>query len=132
MITWTTYSLPNPPADIGNSTTVSTIRTKMDSGRVRQRSRFTAAVRSVPCTWELSDAEFKVFQAVYHWKLTQGADWFTIPLALGASLTTYTARFATPWSAKGSAVLRWTVSATLEVEVGSVLTEAELDALFSS
>lgn len=127
---WSTTGLPLPSVDLSGKIEQTTIRTKMESGRVRQRRRFTSGWRTISVTWELTDAEFALFQGVYKHKLSDGADFFDIILPLGDDLDTYSARFTGEgYSYSYKNVMHWRVSAQLECDIGSVLTEAEVDAI---
>jgi len=133
VITWpSTDILPRPATDLGGKIDPSTIRSKMDTGRVRQRQRFTTGNRTVNVSWELTDAQWKIFQGVYHFYLNDGADWFLMELPLGDGLKTYTVRFTdSGLSYKYVDVLNWKVSATLETETVCPVSKADLDALLT-
>lgn len=116
MTTWPP-TLPNPNVDYSVSVNTSVVRTKMDSGRFRQRRRFTRDFRTIPVTWTLTDEEYGLFQAVYKYVLNSGADWFYINLPLGDGVKQYKARFiADSYNAKYQAFMHWNVSAKLETE----------------
>lgn len=132
MFDWTTAGFPNPTQDISAGVKPTVIRTEMDSGRVRQRKRFTSAIRTVPVRWTLTDAQWALFQGILEYKLNQGADWFTITLPTGNGMQSCTARFVSgSWNAKHVPVMYWDVTATLEVQGGSPLTEDEVDAILT-
>jgi hypothetical protein len=120
MFTWPTVNFPKPDVSFGTSTGSSVIRTKMDSGRIRQRKRFDRNFRVATVSWRLSDYEYGVFQSMYKNSVSNGADWFYIELALGngeSTLQTYTARFqADSYSAKYTGFMYWRVTAKLETE----------------
>lgn len=128
MFDWDTTGLPLPTANFANKVTSSVIRTKMDSGRTRQRRRFTSGVRAVDVTFRFTDAEYALFQGVYKYKLSSGADWFTISLPLGDDFKDYTARFTgDTYQTNYVPVMNWDVKASMEVEDDSPLTEEEVD-----
>lgn len=118
MITWP-ESLPKPVLGFGVTVDTAVARTKMDSGRVRQRQRFTRDFRRMTATWKLSDTQYGYFQSIYHHLLHSGADWFSAYLPMGdGMLRKYTVRFvADTYQAKqDEATLYWSVSAQLETE----------------
>lgn len=104
-----------------------TLRTTMDSGRARQRSRSTKEVVMARATWEFSDLEFRVFQSFYKHRIGNGADWFICELALGNRLQNYVVRFTGEgYQNTHRPVLNWNVSANLEVEELGVMNSDEL------
>lgn len=132
MFVWSTTGLPNPSTDFANKAETSVIRTKFDSGRVRQRRRFLSGLRTMQVSWLLNEQEYAIFQAVYLYKLSSGADYFTMSLDLGNGFTDYTVRFiGEGWSAGYKEVSNWRCSGTMEVNNISPLTEDELDDLLA-
>jgi hypothetical protein len=118
MIAWPDYpAFPRPSVNFNIDVDTSTVRSKMDSGRVRQRRRFTRDIRGLSVAWKLSDEEYGLFQSIYRYGLNSGADWFTMVLPLGNGFQTYTVRFvADSYKAKYDEVMYWDVSAKLETE----------------
>ena len=117
MIIWP-GAIPNPQLGFGVTDSTAVVRTKMDSGRTRQRKRFTRDFRTMSASWKLSDVEYGYFQSIYRYALNSGTDWFTMNLPMGDGLKPYTVRFvANSYSAKqDEATLYWTVNANLETE----------------
>ena len=108
------------------------IRTKFETGRARQRSRFENKTSMYSVRWQLSDAEHDIFEAFHRIKLNNGNDWFNISLPATQGIQTVLARFVKgQYSKNHKGVLYWVVSAKLEVEEDYGLTEAELNALLS-
>lgn len=129
---WPDDTILPPPTISGFSGDIaqSTIRTNMDSGRPRQRMRFTSGWRSISVSWEFSDEEFRIFQAIHKFKLNGGNDFFDMELALGDDIDTYTVRFVGGrYKYKYQAHMYWVVSAELENSNTSVMTEEELDVI---
>jgi hypothetical protein len=129
---WTTTNLPAPATDLESGLQSSVIRTPMDSGTPRQRQRFTAGIRPFSASWELDDDEWALFQGVYVYKLAMGADWFDMSLPFGDGFKTYNVRF-TGDVLKGAYkdVMHWRVTATMETDNISPLSEAEVDAILA-
>lgn len=117
MITWP-EALPKPVLGFGVTTDTAVARTKMDSGRVRQRQRFTRDFRKMTATWKLSDANYGYFQSIYKWATNSGSDWLLMTLPMGNGMKQYTVRFvADTYQAKqDEATLYWSVSVQLETE----------------
>lgn len=120
-----------PSVDYGIDVSTAVARTKMESGRFRQRRRFTRDFRKMSVAWKLSDVEFGYFQSIYNHLLHSGADWFSIALPMGDGFKTYTARFvADSYQAKYDNVMYWNITAQLETETEtSPWGEADIDAL---
>lgn len=128
LTTWPTL-LPQPTSAFDIKLNASKLRTQMDSGRYRQRQRFTRENRMVSVSWEMDDNQYAFFQSYYLYKLHGGADYFNVSLPLGGATRSFVAKFADEPSAKYQHVSRWVVQGTLEVEDGKVLAESDFDAL---
>lgn len=126
MITWPSNILPNPSNDFGADANPGTIRTQMDSGRFRQRPRFTGEHETMNVTWLLTDYEFGVFKSIHKHLLYNGSDWFTCPLPMGDALKPFKVRFLEgKYAAKHVPVLNWRVTATFETEDDTSVYDAE-------
>lgn len=129
---WSTTGFPNPTRDLSVSAKPAVERTTMDSGRPRQVKKFTTSYRSMRVRWQLTDAQWGLFQGVLAHKLNMGADWFLINLPTGDGIKECLARFVNgSWDAKHTGVMEWDVTATLDVGGASPLTASEVDALLS-
>jgi len=135
MITWPDYPLfPRPAVNFAGEDDAPTIRTKMDSGRVRQRQRFTREFRPLRVSWKLTDEEFGTFQSIHKHLLNSGAGWFTMNLPLGDNgFKEYTVRFSGGgYSFKYDEVMYWDVSAKLETEDQAEPMDAETTEAFAA
>lgn len=130
METWPSV-LPNPSTNFSGSVESATVRTKMDSGYVRSRKRFTQQVETLKVRWEMSDEQLAIFKAWHRFKISAGADWFLCNLALGSGMRQYKVRFASNYDDSHKGVLYWTVTASLEYIGAPALTEAELNAILT-
>lgn len=136
MFTWPDASkMPGMTTDLGHDHSNNTIRTDMDSGQPRQRMRFTSGWRTMPVSWSLDNTQYAVFQAIFKYKLNQGADWFEMPVPMGDPADAeeevfeiQVVRFVGGFKTKYKDVMHWTVTATIESENTSPMTESELDA----
>jgi hypothetical protein len=90
----------------------------MESGRFRQRRRFTVDHTLVDITWELTDTELGVFEAFCEHRLAQCTSWFEIELPLGGTgMAKHVARFVEgKYKISYEPVSHWKVQARLEVE----------------
>lgn len=116
--------------DLGGSIEPTVIRTGMESGRWRQRRRFTSGWRSISASWLFNDSEFEIFKAIVTYKLADGADFFQISLPLGDdSFQNYVVRFVEgKYDFRYQDFMHWRVSARLEMEnTQPLITEEELD-----
>lgn len=132
MESWPSTLLPAPDGSFNPNVVAAVARTKMDSGAVVQRLRFTQQMCTMPSVkWTMTDAQFEIFKAWWAYKISRGADWFTISLPLGDGFATYTVRFDGKYAQKYKPVMHWEVSGTLECIVQPGMTEAELNALLT-
>jgi len=121
--------LPGPTIDYALSERSATIRSQMESGRFRQRRRFTTSANVVPVSWIFTPFQFSMFRSWFFFKVSQGADYFTMDLDLGGEEDpqnvaarivegVYDARYQDG---------NWLVTATLEVENPTLVTETTFD-----
>lgn len=131
--------LPKPSVDLGGSVKPATVRTNMESGRPRQRKRFTTGWRTKNVSWVLTNDEFAIFQAIVKFKLNNGADFFDMALPIGdpddeteAEFAVQSVRFVDGvYKYSYQDVMHWKVSATLETENTSPMDEATLDGILA-
>lgn len=70
-------------------------RTQMDSGRARQRRRFTNTPTVVSVSWLMNGGQAALFESWFQHSTMDGAAWFECPLDTpGKGLKHYNARFA--------------------------------------
>lgn len=121
-------SFPLPNTNLAGDVADSTIRTTMDSGRIRQRPRFTQEQRFVNVAWSLTDIQFAVFDGFHKERLNKGADWFNINLPLGNGVQAQKARFVGgKFKHSYDAHEHWIVTAQLEIENKVQLASEVLD-----
>src|SRR5690606_31525944 len=107
-----TYQLVNPM-----------VRSELDSGRARQRRRFTSVPEGAQVAWLFSSLEARAFISWFRDVLTDGVLWFEMPLdhpALG--LTDYTCRFTGVY--KGPSRVGpdlWSITAELELRERAIM-----------
>jgi len=133
MPTWPQNVFPNPDGSFAAQSATTTIRTKMEGGRSRQRSRFSQEVRAYNAVWTFTDVQYLMFQTYLANTLNNGTVWFEILLPNGDNgLQSYTARFKDGiFKSNYVPVLHWRVSATLEVEDVPLLTDEVMELLLA-
>lgn len=129
-IQWPALLLPRPQRNFNFSVSNSTLRTKFDSGRTRQRKRFTKDFRTISVAWSFNDDEFYYFESFVKETLSNGQEWFEMELIQGDGFKTFYVRIVGGvYKATYDEVMYWNVTATLELEDPAALTAEELAAL---
>lgn len=129
MIAWPANILPLPSDSFSVDAEFANIRSKMDSGRVRQRPRFTKELELAKVEIQMNKRQYAWFKAFWVHKINNGNDWFTmtLPLPNGETLTDATIRFASDYRANHKTFENWDISATVEFETGTVISLDALD-----
>ena len=94
-----------------------TQRTTMVSGRARQRRVYTSVPSNVAVQWFLTEQQAQLFEAFFRYAITDGADWFLLPLKTPMFTGDYECRFTGIY--EGPVLIaydKWTVSATIEIK----------------
>lgn len=92
-------------------------RTTMVSGRARQRRVYTSVPSMVAVQWFLTEQQAQLFEAFFRYAITDGADWFLLPLKTPMFTGNYECRFTGIY--EGPVLIaydKWTVSATIEIK----------------
>ena len=92
-------------------------RTEMVSGRARQRMVYTSVPSNVAVQWFLTEQQAQLFEAFFRYAITDGADWFLLPLKTPMFTGNYECRFTGIY--EGPVLIaydKWTVSATIEIK----------------
>lgn len=103
-------------------------RQALDLGAARVYRRTRKPLIEVAVQWQLSAAEQATFDDFQVNVLQEGAQWFTITLALPAGLAPADARFKGGVQMAPQGRLRWQAGATLELLDRAVMSAAELTA----
>ncbi|WP_349573144.1 hypothetical protein [Azotobacter salinestris] len=74
------------------------VRSDLQSGRARQRRRFTSVPTMASVSWLLSDVQARLFEAWWEDALISGSQWFSCPLKTPEGLQSYEARFTDIYS----------------------------------
>ena len=94
-----------------------TQRTTMVTGRARQRRVYTSVPSNVAVQWFLTEEQAQLFEAFFRYSITDGADWFLLPLKTPMFTGDYECRFTGIY--EGPVLIaydKWTVSATIEIK----------------
>lgn len=110
--------LPWPVRDGYDTNHVSPFtRTNMESGRARQRRKFSSVPSVVSVTWIFNgDNQAAAFELWFRQNIHDGADWFNCPLKTPVGEKQYVCRFTDMY--RGPTLIglcAWRVTATLEV-----------------
>lgn len=121
METYPDNVLPLPSINFNVDSQYSNVRTQMDSGRVRQRPRFSRELELAQCTFELTKWEYGAFVAFWDAKINRGNDWFNmnLPTPNGETLTTSKIRFVSDYKAQHVGNGNFNISATIEFDDSS-------------
>lgn len=92
------------------------MRTELESGRARQRRRYTSVPSIASVSWIFTQAEAQLFEAWFRWTLSDGAEWFNAELRTPLGLMPYECRFVEMYSGPDLVgVDRWQIGASLEI-----------------
>ena len=92
-------------------------RTEMVSGRARQRRVYTSVPSMVAVQFVCTELQAQLFEAFFRYTITDGADWFLLPLKTPMFTGNYECRFTGIY--EGPVLIaydKWTVSATIEIK----------------
>lgn len=92
------------------------MRTELDTGRARQRRRYTSVPSIVSVSWIMNSQQAQVFEAWFRYTLFDGSEWFNAELRTPLGLESYECRFAEMYS--GPVLvgkLLWQFTAELEL-----------------
>lgn len=92
------------------------MRSDLQSGRARQRRRYTSVPSMASVSWNMSQAQARVFESWFRYELSDGAEWFNAELRTPLGLQSYECRFADMYSGPQLVgVDRWVFQAMLEI-----------------
>lgn len=99
------------------------MRTELESGRARQRRRYTSVPSIAAVSWLMNQAQAQAFEAWFRWILQDGAEWFNARLRTPLGLQAYECRFVEMYSGPELVgVDRWRFAAELEIRERQTLT----------
>jgi len=73
---WPEFVLPAPRIDYSYAVTSKLLRNSMESGRVRQRKRFTGRRKLVKAIWTFKYQQLAAFESFVENNLNSGSSWF--------------------------------------------------------
>lgn len=92
------------------------VRTSMESGRARQRRRFTSVPSMQTFKWVFTGEQAAAFEAWFRDALNDGAEWFNMPTFNPLGDTQIVCRFASMYEGPNPfGGRKWTVTAEVEV-----------------
>ena len=93
------------------------VRTTMESGRARQRRRFSSVPTIANVSWIFEvDTHAATFEAWFRDAINDGVEWFNMPLKTPMGLKDYVCRFADMYTGPDLiGISSWRISAQLEV-----------------
>ena len=129
MFDWPENVMPLPSRSFSRSNEYSNARSRMDSGRARQRPRYTEEVAFTGVVFELDTAQLSYFKGIWEHKLNNGNDWFTmrLPMADGEILTLQEVRFISDFQETYQSFTDWEVSAQIEYRDPPTISEEDLN-----
>jgi len=120
---WPHSILPLPSINFSGQNQSSVIRTAMDSGRFRQRRRFTKELNTLSIEWLFDGKEWLFFRSFFESNLEGGSIWFNITLNLGdrtpvgqSSDQNFRMRFISGYSYNYVPVNHWRVRGSIEID----------------
>lgn len=92
-------------------------RTTMESGRARQRRKFSSVPTMVDVAWIFAnDTQAATFEAWFRDAINDGADWFNMPLKTPVGMQDYVCRFVDMYTGPDLiGISSWRISAQLEI-----------------
>lgn len=103
------------------------LRSQMEGGPARQRRVFTQVPAQYRATFIFDNVSYTAFRGFWKFTLNEGADFFEIQLDLDIGLTTESARFIQPYTARKISNSHWSVDGILEVEDPTIVSEELLE-----
>jgi len=98
------------------------LRSDLESGRARQRRRFTNVPMGAKINWLFNDSEGQLFEVWWRDQLVDGSLWFECPLDTPIGFQDYTCRFTGVYSGPSRVGPNlWAYSAELELRERAVL-----------
>lgn len=100
------------------------MRSDLQSGRARQRRRYTSVPSMASVSWNMSQAQAQVFESWFRYELSDGAEWFNAELRTPLGLQSYECRFAEMYAGPQLVgVDHWVFQAMLEIRERQTMPE---------
>lgn len=109
--------LPSPElSGYGLQHVDTTMRTPMESGRARQRQRFTSAPTMATVSWVLTENQAGLFEGWFRWALKDGTEWVNLELKTPMGYKAYVCRFVGMYDGpEPFAFTDWRIQARVEI-----------------
>lgn len=93
------------------------MRTEMESGRARQRRKFSSVPTMAEVAWIFAnDTQAAAFEAWFHEAINDGVEWFNMPLKTPLGLKDYVCRFTEMYAGPDLiGISSWQIRARLEI-----------------
>lgn len=110
-------TLPSPLIEGKSAKTVKPFtRTNMESGRARQRRRFSSVPTLVRVEWIFNSPQAQAFESWFRDSTTDGSDWFNMRIKMPLGFGPYVCRFVDMYDGPDQMATRyWRYSAELEI-----------------
>ena len=100
------------------------MRSDLQSGRARQRRRYTSVPSMASVSWNMNQQQAQLFEAWFRWELVDGSEWFNAELRTPLGLQSYECRFSDMYSGPQLVgVDRWVFQAMLEIRERQTLAD---------
>lgn len=122
---WNENVFPLPSVSYNVDVRNQNIRSQMDSGRVRQRPRFSREIRLATAVFELNRLQYAAWKLFWDSRINRGTDWFNmrLPMPDTNELTDVEIRFASDYREQYRHGSNWDISVTIEIKDAPTITE---------
>jgi hypothetical protein len=104
------------------------MRTELDTGRARQRRRYTSVPSIASVNWIMTAPQGQMFEAWFRWTLVDGTEWFNAELRTPLGLQPYECRFVNMYSGPELVGINlWRFTAELEIRERQTLPDGIID-----
>lgn len=92
------------------------MRSELQSGRARQRRKYTSVPSIASVSWLLTQQEATIFESWFRYDIVDGSEWFNAVLRTPMGLQPYECRFVDMYSGPELVgITHWRFSANLEI-----------------
>jgi len=92
------------------------MRSELQSGRARQRRKYTIVPSIVSVSWLLTTPQAQQFESWFRWSTVDGSEWFNCRLSTPMGLAEYECRFTEMYSGPELVgISHWKITAQLEM-----------------
>jgi hypothetical protein len=92
------------------------MRSELQSGRARQRRKYTSVPSIASVSWLFTQSQAQAFESWFRWEIVDGAEWFNATLSTPMGLQPYECRFVDMYSGPELVGINlWRFTANLEI-----------------